>query len=280
MEPALNANSTRKLHESFWVNAPGGVFAFDFLTGTIIDVNPAAESLSRYTRKELLGSHIAMLHPVEERERVGNEFLREIKEPFSYPGLHLQRKDGQRLPVRIRAWQSLQLDGRFVSICMYMDNSDEVEKEHLLSTQNWALAAYAGAALALGRAHSIEELQQSICAAITSESVYALAWIGIAEDDAEKNVRIAASAGSVIGYMDGLTVSWAEDDPHGRGPTGICIRTGKVCILEDTETAEIFVPWRVRARQAGIRSSLSIPFSIEENRRGALMVYSVHPQRI
>jgi putative nucleotidyltransferase with HDIG domain len=74
-----------------------------------------------------------------------------------------------------------------------------------------------------------------------------------------------------------LKVGWSEDDPLGRGPAGICIRTDKVTIIENSEVSEYFAPWRERARQFGIRSAVAIPFSIDDDRRGVLMVYSEHP---
>jgi PAS domain S-box-containing protein/putative nucleotidyltransferase with HDIG domain len=274
---SLSANERQHLYEMCWVNAPEGVFAIDCVTGEVIDVNPTAEFVSGYSRKELLGSSITMLHPESERERVRNELLKLIEKPSFLSGFQIVRKDGQHLPVKIRPFKSLLLEGRPITICAYFDVADQVEKEHLLATQNWALSAYAGAALALGIADTVEELKQSICEAITHESVYALAWIGIAENDAEKNVRIAAAAGSGIGYMDGLSVSWSEEDPRGRGPTGICIRTGKVNIMEDSERLESFAPWRERARQFNIRSSVAIPFTIEGDKRGALTVYAMYP---
>jgi PAS domain S-box-containing protein/putative nucleotidyltransferase with HDIG domain len=259
------------------MNAPEGVFAFDCVTGEVIDVNPTAEIFSGYSREELLGSSIAMLHPESERERFRDEFLKPIEKPRFHTGFQIERKDGRYLPVRIRPWKSLMLDGRLVTICAYFDVTDQVEKEHLLATQNWALSAYADSALALGHAKTVEELKQTICEAITRESVYALAWIGIAEDGPEKNVRMAAAAGSGIGYIEGLHVSWSEDDEQGRGPTGIAIRSGQVKLMEDSETVESFSPWRERARQFGIRSSVATPFTIEGERRGALTVYAMFP---
>jgi HD-GYP domain-containing protein (c-di-GMP phosphodiesterase class II) len=44
--------------------------------------------------------------------------------------------------------------------------------------------------------------------------------------------------------------------------------------MQDTETVESFGPWRERARQAGIRSIVAVPFSVGEGSRGALTVYS------
>jgi putative nucleotidyltransferase with HDIG domain len=47
--------------------------------------------------------------------------------------------------------------------------------------------------------------------------------------------------------------------------------------MNDSEASESFSPWRELARQAGIRSTASIPLFLEQGRRGALMVYSAHP---
>jgi hypothetical protein len=110
----------------------------------------------------------------------------------------LQRKDRQSIPVAIWSSKSLLLDGRTVVCFTYRDIIELVKREHQLSAKNWSLSAFSSAALALGRAQSAEGLLQSICEALTKESVYALAWIGIAEDDPEKNVRIAAAAGLAI----------------------------------------------------------------------------------
>jgi putative nucleotidyltransferase with HDIG domain len=47
--------------------------------------------------------------------------------------------------------------------------------------------------------------------------------------------------------------------------------------MQDTETFAAFEPWRRRAREAGIRSGMVIPFPMENKRRGALMVYAGSP---
>ena len=267
----------QSFYELCWASAPGALFALDCESGRLVDANPGAERLSGYSRSELLDMSIDQLHPMAERELVVAELLMDSPRLASCSGFHLQCRDGSRKRVAISTSASTSLAGQSVAVCVYTDISDQLEKEHLLSTQSWALSAYAGAALALGVAESAGELKQSICEAITSESVYALAWIGIAEDSPEKQVRIAAAAGTGVGYMDGLQVSWSEDNPMGRGPTGICLRSGKVKILEDSESSEFFAPWRERAHRSGIRSSVAIPFFIEDDRRGALMVYSVFP---
>jgi hypothetical protein len=63
----------------------------------------------------------------------------------------------------------------------FRDITLRIRNQLQLSSQNWALSAFSGAAVALSRARSEQELLQSICDAITSESAYALAFVGVAE---------------------------------------------------------------------------------------------------
>ncbi len=278
MKKVPHRREPHSLYEWSWLSAPGGKFAFDADTGIILDINPRAEELTGYSRRELLGMHIALLHPEEEREQVRAEYLRAGKESMPHPGLHLQRKDSECIPLRSSSSKALIQNGRSIVVVDYRDISDRVAYEHRLATQNWALRAYASAAFALGRTHSSESLLlQSICTAITDESAYPLAWIGIAEDSPGKPIRIAASAGRAVGYLDKLHVSWSEDVSGGQGPTGICIRTKKLQITEDFETADVVLPWRERAGKFSIRSSVNIPLDIEGGWRGALVVYAAQP---
>jgi PAS domain S-box-containing protein len=267
----------QSLYELAWVYAPGAMFAFDATTGDLIDVNPAAEKLSGYSHEELFWLNIARMHPEAERERVKAEFVKAGQLPSHHAGYHIQHKDGRCLPVAITSSKSMALDGQPVVIGTYFDLTEFEQREHRLSTKRWALSAYAGAAMALWQKHTSESLLEAICEAITREAVYLFAWAGLAEDGAGKPVRVAASAGSAVGYLNGLQFSWSEDDPMGNGPTGICIRTGQLQIVEDAETCPIYAPWRERARQFGVRSSVAIPFANNGSGRGALHVYATHP---
>jgi PAS domain S-box-containing protein/putative nucleotidyltransferase with HDIG domain len=263
------------LYEWSWLSAPSCKFAFDADTGAILEVSPRAEELTGYSRAELMGMHIDMLHPEEERERVRKEYLRADKESMPHPGLHLLRKDSQCIALRSFSSKALKQNGHSIVVVDCRDITDRVLNEHQLATQNWALRAYASTALALGQVHSSEgQLLQSICTAITDESVYPLAWIGIAEDGPGKPIRIAASAGYAVEYLDGVHASWSEDLIGGQGPTGTCIRTQQQQIVEDAETSIAFGPWRERATKYGIRSSVNIPLDIEGGWRGVLVVYA------
>ncbi len=278
MYPKPDADDPRSLYALSWSHAQDGGLLVDVGSGLILDANPAAEALMGRTREELMGMHITMLHPANERERVMAEFRLERRNASSHPGYHIERKDGQCVPVAIWSSERLEQASRTVEIVELRDISEQLQREHQLSVQNWALSAFSIAALALGRAHSAESLQQSICEAITRQSSYALAWIGIAEDGPGQPVRVAASAGSAAEYLDELPVSWSGDEARGQGPVGMCIRTDKLVIVDDTETSPIFALWRERAKRYGIRSCACIPLRIEGCWRGTLSVYSAYPR--
>jgi PAS domain S-box-containing protein/putative nucleotidyltransferase with HDIG domain len=270
------AEVRESLYALSWSYAQDGKLAVNTETAIVVDANPAAEAMSGYTRDELIGMHITMLHPEAERERVEAEFRKAAGHELSHAGLHLRRKDGSAVPVSIWSSEALTADGRNLVIAEFRDISDQVAKEQRLSAQNWALSAFSIAALALGRARSATGLLQSICEAITQQSVYVLATVGIAEESPEKGILVAAAAGTAMDYLDGIQLSWSEDEVGGQGPAGACIRTNTLQIIEDTETSAGFAQWRERARQFGIRSCVSIPLRIENGWQGALLVYSAH----
>jgi PAS domain S-box-containing protein len=264
------------LYALSWSYAQDGKLAVDSTTGMVVDANPAAETLMGRSRDELIGMHITMLHAEEERERVKAEFRKGTGRAAKHSGLHIQRKDGQSVPVAIWSSDSIKRGNRSLAIVEFRDISEEQQKELQLSAQNWALSAFSIAALALGSALTEEGLLQSICEAVTRQSVYLLAWVGIAEDGPGKKIRVAASAGSASGFLNELQFSWSEDEAIGQSATGVCIRTNALYIREDSDAETSFAPWHERARQFGIRSAVSTPLQIEGGWRGALTVCSVN----
>ncbi|QWE03796.1 HD domain-containing phosphohydrolase [Polynucleobacter sp. JS-JIR-II-50] len=150
---------------------------------------------------------------------------------------------------------------------------DELEK------RGWALSALSEAAAALARANSTELLIQEVCQAIAAQGPYVLAWVGQAEGDAFKTVKVVGVAGAASGYIKDIVVSWSNSEVTGRGPAGSCIRNNKTSVVIDGEIDPGFVAWRERAKGFGIRSAIGcpIPDGITGIPFGVLMVYSKVP---
>ena len=86
---------------------------------------------------------------------------------------------------------------------------------------------------ALIRAEEEEALLVEICDLIVDIGGYRLAWVGFAEYDDQKTVRLAARAGYDEGYLDEIDISWADTDGartdrhcHPNGQTG----NGPICL--------------------------------------------------
>lgn len=278
MSSTPNEQLRRDLLELSWTYALSAKFAFDAETGILIDANPAAELMTGLRRDELLGMHQSLLHPESERKVAREVFSTAAHQTTLHCGLHVQHKDGHCVPAMISNSQPKKLCGISLSIGEIIDISEVRRKEHLLSVQNWALAAYSGAIMAIARAKSPDDLAKSICEAITGESAYVLAVVCFADDSPGKPVRIAGAAGTASGYLNGLVASWSDDEPSGQGPTGTCLRTNKAQLMEDAQTSLGFEVWRERARRNGIRSILAVPFPANQELHGALVVFASDPK--
>ena len=261
--------------------APDGIVVVNEV-GEIVLLNARAECQFGYRRDELLGQKVTNIIPDGFAERLIADGTRTAAEALAQQigtGIELigRRKDGTSFPIEIML-SPLESDEGILVTAAIRDITVKKEREQRLTAQNSALSAYAFVALALDRAHSSESLLlEAICEAITRESIYVLAWVGIAEEGPGKKIRIAASAGKATGYLDGLDLSWSEDETWSKSPTSICIRTNTVQITDDTRTPPAFALWRERARQFVIRSSVSIPLRVHDGWHGALIVYAATP---
>ena len=124
--------------------------------------------------------------------------------------------------------------------------------------------------------HATDEttLLNRVCRLVTDIGGYRLAWVGFAEQDADKTVRPVAQAGFEEGYLETLQITWADTE-RGRGPTGTAIRTGQPCTANAILTNPNFAPWRAEALKRGYASSLVLPLKTGDRVLGALSIYSV-----
>ncbi len=138
---------------------------------------------------------------------------------------------------------------------------------------NRALQIVSDSNRALAQTRDETQLLGEICRTIVETGGYRLAWIGYAEDDAEKRVRPVARYGHDEGYLDSVNISWADTE-RGRGPSGTAIRTGKTQANQSFETGANLGPWREEARKRGYRSVSAFPLAYNSRPFGVLTIYS------
>jgi PAS domain S-box-containing protein len=145
-----------------------------------------------------------------------------------------------------------------------------------LRRTNRALRALSLCRDAVIKAEDETFLLEDICRIIVDVGAYRLAWIGYVEEDRHRTVRPVARAGHDDGYVDNLKI--ALNDPiYSRGPTGICLKSGKPYRSLDIRSDAVMMPWRKEAVKRGYHSSLNLPLSYEGQVLGALVIYSARP---
>ena len=173
-------------------------------------------------------------------------------------------------------------ENEFGKIASALDDMAEKLQHHQrdIDTQNQLLGQVNRALLTLGacnrtlvRALDEQSLLEEMCRVIVDTGGYRLAWVGYAEHDARKHIRMVAHAGFNQGYLESLGLTW-EDNERGRGPAGTAIRTGAPCLVHDVTTDARFGIWRQDAVSRGYRACIALPLRISGQTTGVLLIYA------
>jgi PAS domain S-box-containing protein len=119
---------------------PDPVVIADVSTGEIVNASGQVSDLFGYTAEELVGKPQSALHPSGEAERYRELFGQVTEEnkmftqfPDESP-LHVERADGERVPVEIHT-KGLELDDQHLVIGMFRDTSERHQYEKHLQEQ-------------------------------------------------------------------------------------------------------------------------------------------------
>ncbi|KON47613.1 hypothetical protein AL013_07620 [Mariprofundus ferrooxydans] len=156
---------------------------------------------------------------------------------------------------------------------IYEDITAHKQAQDSLRHLNRALKTLSSVNHTLVHAQSEEELWQGVCRAAVEEGGYLLAWIGYAEENETKSVRVMASHAVRTGYTNGIRISW-DDVPEGRGPTGMAIRTGKSRYIQDIEYDPAMAPWQENALAYGYKACIALPLFENGKPFGVLTIYA------
>lgn len=156
------------------------------------------------------------------------------------------------------------------------DITERKKREFELLKLNQTLRALDKSSQAMVRAKDEISYLEEVCKIIINDCFYSMVWIGYAQEDELKTVRPMAYAGFEKGYLETLGLTWSDTE-RGKGPTGTCIRTGKMYMCRNMLTDPNFAPWRDQALKRGYASSIALPMSMNGKTFGALTIYSREP---
>ncbi len=233
----------------------------------ITDVNPAFESLLELPRTAVIG-------------RSATEAYGQATPPYLADYAEVARGGASRhfetnfAPLGKAFSISVVSPGpnRFATV--FEDITERMKAGQEQLRLNRALRLLSKCNFALVRVTTEAELYSDVCRMLVDTGGYLMAWIGLAENDAEKSVRPYAQSGYEEGYLENIKLSWDENKETGRGPTGKAIRTGQTQINHDILSNPVMAPWREAALRRGYQSSIAVPLVIEGRTQGALTIYS------
>jgi len=243
--------------------------------GHVLEANDRAVAAYGYTLQELLQLSIRdLLHPSE-----FNSFGRRWRNLTEnggevFEGCH-RRKDGSAMPVEVSSRQ-IREEGRTYTQSIVRDITERKRTEEGLRRATRAMRVLSASNQAVVRSGDEARLYLDICEAATGVGGYRLAWIGFAEQDSAKSVRITASSGPATEYLNDLRLTWGED-VWGCGPVGTCIRTAKRAVTNDIEQDPWFQQYCRRVADYGCRSLVALPLHVEGRVMGALAIYAGEP---
>lgn len=142
--------------------------------------------------------------------------------------------------------------------------------EEELQQSNSKLIALCNASTKLNEIGTSDYIYSNICDSAFRMFDLRLVWIGLIQPGSI-HVEPIASAGYDQDYLDNMRISWG-DDPLGRGPAGVAIRSQKPCRM-DTEHRD-FLPWKAEALKRGFREILGLPLTVGGHCLGVLVLCS------
>ena len=102
------------------------------------------------------------------------------------------------------------------------------------------------------------ELFAEICKDAVVIGGFKLAWVGLADLES-KHIRVAASYGDKVAYLNGIEIKTGLDEPYGRGPTASAFQENKPYWCQDFQNDPVTSPWKERAALYDLNSCAALP---------------------
>lgn len=143
--------------------------------------------------------------------------------------------------------------------------------EHQLQRVMRARMVMAECSRTLVRATEERALLADLCRFLVDVGQYAVAWVALARHDPEKTLETVASAGDSDNVLSTVPLSWG-DNPHGRGPAGLAVRTCLPQVENDIRANPTLARWHALARARGLNAAAALPLMRDGDALGVLCI--------
>ncbi len=239
-------------------------------------VNKAFSEIFGYTKEELIGKGVDFLIVPEEVPVLLKKMKARLagKDTPTHYETIAKCKDGRRINIEVFAKVIPFEDKQAIQIVV-RDITKRTLSEKRIANLIRMYATLSGVNGALAHIQGQKRFFKEVCKVAVEKGQFKMVWIGLL-DEATKLVKPIASRGYIRGYLDKISIS-AKDIAMGKGPTGRCIREGKIIVNPNTKDNPDIKPWRDAMLERGYMSSCSIPIKVRERVIGALNLYSDEP---
>lgn len=216
-----------------------------------------------------------LIHP-DDREHLDSTFSTAISNKISYEAAYRLCMPDDSVKYLIERGETFcDPNDKPVSIIGTLQDVTQNKRIELeIKRLNRSLLMLSACQTCLTRADDELQLLSDICRLTVEMGGYRMAWVGYTADDEFQTIYPVAYFGKGIEYLEEVRISWSDNKPEGRGPTGKTIRTGQPVISEDIMHDPQFLPWRKIAKKYGYRGIISLPLRDKEKTFGVLALYS------
>ena len=163
--------------------------------------------------------------------------------------------------------------GRVVKLVgIVQDISERKQHEEQIFRLNRLYGMLSHTNKAIVKTTNSEELFSEVCRVAVTSGGFRMAWVGLLDADTQHIIPVAA-AGEAVEYLKGLKVT-IRDEPSGRGPIGISVRTGGHYVCNNFLADPRILLWRSEAEKWGFASLAAFALKVNGTTIGSLAIYS------
>ncbi len=272
IDKALRISETR--YRRLFETAQDGILLLNAATGQIEDVNPFLITMLGYSHEEFLGKKLWEIGAFKNTDICKTAFVElQSKRYIRYDNLPLVAKDGTRFSVEFVS-NVYDCEGLPVIQCNIRDNTKRHLAEAALKATSRALNIINASNVALLQTKTETLLLTEFCRIAVETGGYGMAWIGVAEHDADKKITMLAHFGQQAQEFSLFNSTWAETE-QGDNPTGLALRLQEIQFINTIATASSMTRWNNLAVQLGYHTVIAVPFLLPIGKHACLTLYSV-----